>query len=208
MLVNKTVTGFIEELAGNSPAPGGGSAAALAGALGAALSTMVCNFTEGKPKFSDVQAEILKIKEKGLALKGDLVKYIDEDTNAFNEVMKAYRLPKESDEEKSIRSDRIQEANKQASLLPLKVAEACVEVLKLSIRVLIIGNPNTACDAAVSGVTAYAGFQGAIFNVKINLSSIKDEAFLQMIKDRITELQAHADATNQLILGKAKEIMG
>lgn len=208
MLVNKTVTGFIEELAGNSPAPGGGSAAALAGALGAALSTMVCNFTEGKPKFSDVQAEILQIKEKGLALKGDLVKYIDEDTNAFNEVMKAYRLPKESDEEKSIRSARIQEANKQASLLPLKVAEACVEVLKLSIRVLTIGNPNTACDAAVSGVTAYAGFQGAIFNVKINLSSIKDEAFLEMIKNRITELQAHADATNQLILGKAKEIMG
>lgn len=208
MLVDKTVTGFIEELASNSPAPGGGSAAALAGSLGAALTTMVCNFTEGKPKFSDVQGEILQIKEKGLVLKCDLVKYIDEDTNAFNEVMKAYKLPKESDEEKNIRSEKIQEANKQASLLPLKVAETCVEVLKLSIRVLTIGNPNTACDAAVSGVTAYAGFQGAIFNVKINLSSIKDEVFLRMIKDRVRKLQADADQLNQQILGKAKEVIG
>ncbi|AET70407.1 methenyl tetrahydrofolate cyclohydrolase [Desulfosporosinus orientis DSM 765] len=208
MLIDKTVTGFIEELASNSPAPGGGSAAALAGSLGAALTTMVCNFTEGKPKFSDVQDEIVQIKGKGLTLKSDLVKYIDEDTNAFNEVMKAYKLPKESDEEKAIRSEKIQEANKQASLLPLKVAEACVEVLKLSIRVLTIGNPNTACDAAVSGVTAYAGFQGAIFNVKINLSSIKDEAFLHMIKDRVGELQVDADQLNQQILERAKEVIG
>lgn len=208
MLIDKTVSGFVEELASNSPAPGGGSAAALAGSLGAALSIMVCNFTEGKLKFSSVQDEISQIKQKGLALKKDLLEYIDGDTDAFNEVMKAYKLPKETDAEKTLRSEKIQEATRQATLLPLKVAESCVEVLKLSLRVLTIGNPNTACDASVSGVTAYAGFQGAIFNVKINLSSIKDESFLQNVRDKIMGLQAEADNINQLILAKAKEVVG
>jgi len=208
MLVNKTVCGFVEELASNSAAPGGGSAAALAGSLGAALSIMVCNFTEGKPKFSSVQDEITQIKQKGLALKNDLMDYVDGDTNAFDEVMKAYKLPKETDAEKSLRSEKIQEATKQATLLPLKVAGSCLEVLKLSLKVLTIGNPNTACDAAVSGVTAYAGFQGAIFNVKINLSSIKDETFLQKVGDKILVLQDEADKSNQLILARAKEVIG
>ncbi len=208
MLINKTVSEFVEELASNSPAPGGGSTAALAGALGAALSMMVCNFTEGKPKFSSVQDEIFQIKQRGLILKDGLVNYIDGDTDAFDEVMKAYKLPKGTDEEKVLRSEQIQEATKQATLLPLKVAESCVEVLKLSLRVLTIGNPNTACDAAVSGVTAYAGFQGAIFNVKINLHSIKDETFLQTIRDKILELQEEADKYNQLILDRAKEVVG
>lgn len=208
MLINKTVSGFAEELASNSPAPGGGSVAALAGSLGAALSIMVCNFTEGKPKFSSVQDEISQIKQKGLALKNDLMDYIDGDTDAFNEVMKAYKLPKETDAEKALRSEKIQEATIQATLLPLKVAESCVEVLKLSLRVLTIGNPNTACDAAVSGVTAYAGFQGAIFNVKINLSSIKDELFLKIVRDKIIVLIEEADKLNQLILTRAKEVIG
>ncbi|AFQ45839.1 cyclodeaminase/cyclohydrolase family protein [Desulfosporosinus meridiei] len=208
MLIDKRVTEFVEELGSNSPAPGGGSAAALAGSLGAALSLMVCNFTEGKLKFSSVQEEIVQIKEKGISLKNRLLEYVDLDTDAFNEVMKAYKLPKETEAEKAHRSEKIQEATIQATLLPLKVAEACVEVLKLSIRVLTIGNPNTACDASVSGVTAYAGFQGAIFNVKINLGSIKDEEFLQDIKARIIELQAVADKTYYLILDKAKEVIG
>lgn len=208
MLINKTVSGFVEELASNSPAPGGGSAAALAGSLGAALSMMVCSFTEGKPKFHDVQDEISQIKQKGLVLKNDLMEYIDGDTNAFDEVMKAYKLPKETDAEKTLRSEKIQEATIQATLLPLKVAESCVEVLKISLRVLTIGNPNTACDAAVSGVTAYAGFQGGIFNVKINLSSIKDETFLQNVRDKIIVLQEEADETYQLILARAKEVIG
>ncbi|KGK88784.1 methenyltetrahydrofolate cyclohydrolase [Desulfosporosinus sp. HMP52] len=208
MLIDKRVTEFVEELGSNSPAPGGGSAAALVGSLGAALSLMVCNFTEGKPKFSSVQEEIVQIKEKGIALKHRLLEYVDLDTDAFNEVMKAYKLPKETEAEKAHRSEKIQEATIQATLLPLKVAESCVEVLKLSIRVLTIGNPNTACDASVSGVTAYAGFQGAIFNVKINLGSIKDEEFLQNIRAKITELQAEADKTYHLILDKAKEVIG
>ena len=208
MLIDKTVSGFVEELASNSPAPGGGSTAALAGTLGAALSVMVCNFTVDNPKFSDVKAEISLVKKKGIDLKNSLMEYIDGDTDAFDEVMKAYKLPKGTDAEKTLRVERIQEATKQATLLPLKVAEACIEVLKLSIRVLTIGNPNTACDAAVSGVVAYAGFQGAIFNVKINLSSIKDETFIQNVREKIIGLQEEADKYNQLILGRAKEVIG
>lgn len=208
MLIDKTVSGFVEELASNSPAPGGGSTAALAGTLGAALSVMVCNFTVDNPKFSDVKAEIFLVKKKGIDLKNSLMEYIDGDTDAFDEVMKAYKLPKGTDAEKTLRVERIQEATKQATLLPLKVAESCIEVLKLSIKVLTIGNPNTACDAAVSGVTAYAGFQGAIFNVKINLNSIKDETFIQSVRDKMIGLQEEADNYNQLILSRAKVVIG
>ncbi|KJR49386.1 Formiminotetrahydrofolate cyclodeaminase [Desulfosporosinus sp. I2] len=208
MLIDKTVSGFVEELASNSPAPGGGSTAALAGTLGAALSVMVCNFTVDNPKFSDVKAEISLVMKMGIDLKNSLMEYIDGDTDAFDEVMKAYKLPKGTDAEKTLRVEKIQEATKQATLLPLKVAESCIEVLKLSIRVLTIGNPNTACDAAVSGVIAYAGFQGAIFNVKINLNSIKDETFIQSVRDKIFGLQEEADKINQLILGRAKEVIG
>lgn len=208
MLIDKTVSGFVEELASNSPAPGGGSTAALAGTLGAALSVMVCNFTVDNPKFSDVKAEIFLVKKKGIDLKNSLMEYIDGDTDAFDEVMKAYKLPKGTDAEKTLRVERIQEATKQATLLPLKVAESCVEVLKLSIKVLTIGNPNTACDAAVSGVTAYAGFLGAIFNVKINLNSIKDETFIQSVRDKMIGLQEEADNYNQLILSRTKVVIG
>ena len=208
MLIDKTVSGFVEELASNSPAPGGGSTAALAGTLGAALSVMVCNFTVDNPKFSDVKAEIFLVKKKGIDLKNSLMEYIDGDTDAFDEVMKVYKLPKGTDAEKTLRVERIQEATKQATLLPLKVAESCIEVLKLSIKVLTIGNPNTACDAAVSGVTAYAGFLGAIFNVKINLNSIKDETFIQSVRDKMIGLQEGADNYNQLILSRAKVVIG
>lgn len=208
MLIDQTVSDFVEELASNSPAPGGGSTAALAGALGAALSLMVCNFTIDKPKFSDVQEEISLLKKKGIDLKNRLMKDIDGDTDAFAEVMKAYKLPKETDSEKTLRAEKIQEANKQATFLPLNVAQACIEVMELSIRVLTIGNPNTACDGAVSGVMAYAGFQGAIFNAKINLHSINDQAFNQDIRDKILILQDDADKVHQLIQAQAKKVIG
>ena len=208
MLIDHTVSGFVEELASDSPAPGGGSTAALAGTLGAALSLMVCNFTVDKPKFGEVQEEISLLRKKGLDLKNGLMKDIDGDTDAFAEVMKAYKLPKETDAEKTLRSERIQEANKQATLLPMSVAQACIEVMELSSRVLTIGNPNTACDGAVSGVMAYAGFQGAILNAKINLHSIKDQAFNQDIRAKIIVLQETADKIHQLIQAQAKKVIG
>lgn len=208
LLIDQTVSEFVEELASNSPAPGGGSTAALAGALGAALSLMVCNFTVDKPKFSEVQEEISLVKEKGLNLKDRLMKDIDGDTNAFAEVMKAYKLPKETDAEKTFRAESIQEANKQATLLPINVAQACIEVMELSAKVVLIGNPNTACDGAVSGVMAYAGFQGAILNAKINLHAIKDEAFNQDIRYKIMILQDDADRIHQVIQVQAKKVIG
>lgn len=208
MLINHTVSDFVEELASNSLAPGGGSTAALAGALGAALSLMVCNFTVDKPKFSAVQEEMLLVKKNGLDLKNRLMKDIDRDMDAFAEVMKAYKSPKETDVEKTLRAERIQETNKQATFLPLNIAQTCIEVMELSIKVLTIGNPNTACDGAVSGVMAYAGFQGAIFNAKINLPSINDPTFIQNIRDKITILQENADKIHQLIQAQAEKVIG
>lgn len=192
MLVHKTITEFIEELASDSPAPGGGSTAALVGALGAALCAMVANLTKGD-KFAMVKPEVDQCGAQAAALKDRLVRYVDEDTAAFNQVMAAYRLPKDSPEDKAQRTQMIQNAMQAAACLPLEVAFACRDVLQLSIRVIQVGNPNAASDAAVAGVTAYAAIYGALYNVKINLLSIKDSQFVEEMKEKINVLTTEAE---------------
>ena len=177
MLMEKTVRCFVTELASDSPAPGGGSAAALAGSLGAALTTMVCNLSTDEEKFKQSLPEIQSIRSEAATLMEKLMLAVDEDAQAFNEVMDAYKLPKTSDEEKSKRLATIQQSMKKAALLPLAVAGDCLEALKLAHRILPIGNANAASDAAVAGLMAYAAIQGALYNVKINLGFIKDTDF-------------------------------
>ena len=196
MLVNKSVRDFVTELASDSAAPGGGSAAALAGALGAALTTMVCNLSLDEEKFQAVLPEIQAIRLQASALKEKLTNAVDEDAQAFNAVMEAYKLPKSNDDEKKIRLATIQQSMKQAALLPLGVAGDSLEVLKLAARILPLGNQNAASDAAVSGLMAYAAIQGALFNVKINLGFIKDADFCATTRDRITAISAEAKQEN------------
>ena len=188
-LASMKVNGFLSELASNSPAPGGGSVAALAGSLGAALSSMVCNLTVGKEKYTDVQSEIKDALKKSERLRKDLTKLVDEDTEAFNDVMKAFKMPKETEEQKKKRSLAIQEGYETAANVPLETAKTCEKILDVALVVAKKGNENSITDSAVSALMAQAGVESAILNVKINLGSIKDEEFVKKISSELDKLQ-------------------
>ena len=207
MLMTKSVQDFITELAADSAAPGGGSAAALAGCLGAALTKMVCNLSLDEAKFGAVLPEIEAIRTESGDLLAKLTRAVDEDAAAFNEVMAAYKLPKATDEEKTARLAAIQQSMKQAALLPLGVAGDCLAVLKLAGRILPIGNANAASDAAVSGLMAYAALQGAIYNVKINLGSIKDAGFCQKTREQIADILDEAKKENAALNAAVEKVL-
>ena len=209
MLVDMTIKEFLAEITSDSPAPGGGSVAALAGAVGAALATMVGNLTLGNAKYGEVEGEVKALMPHLNSLQAKLVHYIDEDTEAFNQVMAAYRLPKGTDEEKQARSQAIQEALKGAATLPMNVARLCLEVLALSKQMLTIGNTNAASDAAVAGRMAHAGMWGAIYNVRINLDSIKDQDFAAAMKEEVkTVIDKGEAALKELIAETDRKIGG
>ena len=207
MLITKSVQDFITELAADSAAPGGGSAAALAGCLGAALTKMVCNLSLDEAKFGAVLPEIQAIQSQAADLLTKLTRAVDEDAAAFNEVMATYKLPKATEEEKTARLALIQQSMKKAALLPLSVAGDCLEVLKLAGRILPIGNANAASDAAVSGLMAYAALQGALYNVKINLGSIKDADFCQDTRQKIAAISDAAKKENAALTAAVEKIL-
>lgn len=208
MLTKMTITDFLQELGSNSPAPGGGSIAALAGALGGALTTMVCHLTVDNSKYAEVQDEIATILGEAVPLVACLTQAVDADTEAFNKVMAAYKLPKTTDEEKNLRSQAIQQAMQQAASLPLNVAECCLKILNMARRVLTIGNANAASDAAVAGLMAHAGLHGALYNVKINLASIKEEAFITSTQAKIQTIIAEDQALHEQLLKTAGKLIG
>jgi glutamate formiminotransferase/formiminotetrahydrofolate cyclodeaminase len=199
-LASMKINSFLSELASSSPAPGGGSVAALAGSLGSALSSMVCNLTIGKEKYSDVQDTIKKTLRKSEKIRKDLTRLIDEDTNAFNDVMKAFKMPKETDAQKEKRSKAIQEGYKIAANVPLETARTCEKILDVSRIVAEHGNQNSITDSAVSALMAQAGVESAILNVKINLGSIKDEKFVKQVSFELEELQNDTNIKTKKIL--------
>jgi formiminotetrahydrofolate cyclodeaminase len=176
-LINKTVTEFLDALASSAPAPGGGSVAALSGAMGAALISMVCNLTLGKKKYADVESDIQALVAQSEALRHELADLLQADVEAFTVVSQAYQMPRNTPEEKAARSAAIQEALKQATMPPIMVAEACVKVLALCTPVAEKGNRQAVSDAGVAALVAEAGLRSAALNVLINLNAIKDEAF-------------------------------
>jgi len=199
-LAGSTVKEFLSELASSSPAPGGGSVAALSGALGAALSSMVCNLTIGKENYADVQDEIKKVLRKSEALRNKLTTLIDKDTDAFNDVMKAFKMPKETEEQKNKRSKAIQEGYKVAASVPLETARTCEEILDVAIVVAKKGNQSSITDGAISAIMAKAGVKSAILNVKINLDSIKDEKFVKKISEELEKIEKNAaDKTDEVM---------
>jgi methenyltetrahydrofolate cyclohydrolase len=190
-LVKQNVKMFLDEVASSSPAPGGGSVAALAGALGAALTSMVCNLTKAKQGYEEVQEEIAEALEKSEELRKDLTDLIDKDTEAFNEVMKAIKLPKETEEQKEQRKIALQTAFKQAAEVPLETARKCIQILSVAHVVAEKGNKNSISDA-VSALMAQTGVQAAMLNVRINLSSIKDPDYVQQVTNELHELLQNA----------------
>ncbi len=198
-LASMKINNFLSELASSSPAPGGGSVAALAGSLGAALSSMVCNLTVGKEKYADVQDEIKEALKKSEKIRKDLTKLIDKDTEAFNDVMKAFKMLKETEQQKKKRSQAIQEGYKTAAMIPLETARTCEKIFGIAKIVAEKGNQNSITDSAVSAIMAHAGVESAILNVKINLGSIKDEKFVKQISSELSKLQKNANKkTNEI----------
>lgn len=178
MIVESSIEHFLDALASKSPTPGGGSAAAIIGAMGAALVSMVCNLTIGKKNYEEVGADMVIALEQAEALRARLVDLVRADIEVFDLVMAAYRLPKETESEKDARSQRIQEALKAATRVPLDCAEACAEVISLCQAVAEKGNRNVITDAGVGVMAAYAALRSADLNVHVNVGVIKDEVFV------------------------------
>jgi glutamate formiminotransferase/formiminotetrahydrofolate cyclodeaminase len=187
---------FLGDLASDSPTPGGGSVAALCGALGAALNSMVANLTIGKKKYADVEAEMKKNLADTETLRVELAQMIEEDAAAFDRVMVALRMPKETDEQKAARSDSLQQALVDAATVPMAVMEMCVGVIRLAAPVAEKGNANAVSDAGVAALVARAGVHSARLNVLINLGGIRSEKhrpFVEKATAGIDELIAEAD---------------
>jgi glutamate formiminotransferase/formiminotetrahydrofolate cyclodeaminase len=177
-LAAMTVAGFVDEVSRDTPAPGGGSIAALAGALGSALASMVVNLSIGKGEYDSRYEDLCELAGKAQAIKDDLVRAIDEDTEAFNEVLAGIRMAKDTPEQLAIRSKAIRAGYKCAAQVPLRTAERCRDVLDLCQQAADIGNLAVMSDAGVGALMAYAGVQGAIHNVRINLPHTRDDAFI------------------------------
>lgn len=212
MLIEKSVKGFIAQTASGEPTPGGGSVSALAGSLGGALTSMVSNLTVGKKAYEELSDDIkTKIqdnaKELAVVLE-ELTNIIDEDTNAFDKVMQAFKLPKGTDEEKAARSQAIQDGYKVALEVPLRCAEKCLKVLELQDVYADYGNINAITDVGVGTLLAYSGVEGALFNVTINLGSIKDQEYKKQIEEKVEATLAEAKKLKEELLAVVYKRLG
>jgi formiminotetrahydrofolate cyclodeaminase len=189
--------GFLGELASGSPTPGGGSVAALCGAIGAALNSMVANLTIGKKKYSDVEDEMKESLARTETLRIELAQMVDEDAAAFERVMTALRMAKDTDGQKADRKKALEQALVDAATVPLAVMEMCLGAAKLAKPVALKGNTNAVSDAGVAALVARAGVHSAKLNVLINLGGIRAEEhqeFVNRARGSIDELTAEADA--------------
>jgi formiminotetrahydrofolate cyclodeaminase len=198
-LTQRPVTEFLDALASSAPAPGGGSVAALSGALGAALLSMVCNLTLGKKRYAAVQDDIAALVERSEELRQRLTGLLEADVAVYTGVSTAYKMPRKSPEEKAARSAAIQEALKAAAQVPMQVAEACVEVLGLCTQAAELGNVNAVSDAGVAALMAEAGLRSAALNVIINVNSIKDQTFSGRLQSQLdTLLEGRSELKDQV----------
>jgi len=193
-LANLSITDFVDEVSRDTPAPGGGSIAALAGALGSALASMVVNLSVGKGEYDSQYNELCQLAEKAQVVKDELVRAIDADTEAFNEVIAGMRMAKDTSEQVELRSQVIKAGYKSAAEVPLRTAELCRQVLDICQAAANIGNMAVMSDAGVGALMALAGVQGAIHNVRINLPHTKDEAFIEQMQDRLGTLVSESKA--------------
>jgi glutamate formiminotransferase/formiminotetrahydrofolate cyclodeaminase len=199
-LVDLTVTGFADETASESPAPGGGSVAAYMGAMGVALGTMVANLSSHKRGWDDRWEEFSNWAEKGMQYQQELLKLVDEDTDAFNKIMDAFGLPKKTDEEKAIRKKAIEDATKNAILVPFRVMEIAHKSLEVIKAMAGIGNPNSVSDAGVGALAIRSCVKGAFLNVKINAAGLDDKIFVQDVTKKATKIENETERLEKEIL--------
>lgn len=187
-LVRKSVGEFVDEVSRDTPAPGGGSIAALAGSIGAALAAMVANLTVGKAGFDDRYEELDALAAKAQGIKDQLLTAVDEDTRAFNGVMDALRMPKDTQDQKTARSEAIQSGYKRATEVPMQTARHCRAALELCLAAARCGNDVMVTDAGVGALVSLAGVKGAAYNARINLKSIKDADYVKRMDAEIARL--------------------
>jgi len=197
MNTSNTIKNYLDEISANSPTPGGGNVSAFCGALACSLGMMVCNLTIGKKKYVEVESEMKEISIKLEGFKNDFLKLADEDNKAFEQVMNAFRMPKETEEEKETRSKRIESATIQAATVPTRVIETCRLIIPQIRAILSKGNKNSISDAGVAAILLKASAEGAYLNVMINCSSLSNktyaEEFLKKSEVILNEVKMHSE---------------
>ncbi len=208
MFTEMSVADYLDALASKEPVPGGGSGAALAGAEAAALVSMVCNLTIGKKGYEDVSAAMTELLAKSEAQRHELQRLLEADTQVYSRVMAAYRLPRQTAEEKAAREAAVQAALKEAAEVPLTTAERCAQVVDLALPAAEMGNQWAVSDAGVAALLAEAAMRAALLNVYINLASIKDVDFVQDVEARIVALTADKADLKDRILSIVNDKIG
>jgi formiminotetrahydrofolate cyclodeaminase len=204
LLTNQKITVFLEKTASGTPVPGGGSVSALSAALGAGLAEMVANLTIAKKGYEAVENEMKEIAEALQNLRKKLMAEVDKDANAYRDVLAAFKLPKNTEQEKEQRAGAIQGAMKNAARIPLGVAYDALQVMDLAEKAIRNGNRNAVSDGAVGTMMARTAVLGAIYNVKINLASVKDDAFVEEMMREVSKLEGRVHDRETEILSYVK----
>jgi methenyltetrahydrofolate cyclohydrolase len=208
VITQRPLESFLDELASGAPTPGGGSAAAIIGAMGAALVSMVCNVTIGKKGHEAVESEMKSVRDESEKLRLRLTALVAEDVAAFDALMAAYRLPKSSEEDKSLRAAAIQSSLLGATEAPLKCARACAEVVALSRRAGEKGYAGVISDAGVGVLAANTGLRSAALNVYINAPSLKDRAFADAATAELEQLLDDCARESELVFDLVRSRQG
>ena len=204
MLTNQKITDFLQKTASGTPVPGGGSISALSAALGAGLTEMVANLTIAKKGYEAVENQMQEVAQTVQDLRKKLVTEVDKDSNAYKDVLAAFKLPKTTEDEKEQRTQAIQNAMKNAARVPLGVAYDALQVMDLAEKVIRNGNRNAVSDGAVGTMMARTAVLGALFNVKINLASVKDRAFVEEMMGEVNKLESRVHEREAEILSYVK----
>ncbi len=199
-----TIADYVADASSNKPAPGGGSISAMVAVLGTTMGSMAGNFTVGKKKFADVEAEVGGMLDRLEQLRTELLSLVDEDVTAYTGIGKAYGMPRKTDEEKAARRAEIQKALVVAMDVPLRIMDACSEVMKLLAGLVDVANPNLISDVGVSAIVTEAGLRSAKLNVEINLAGLKDRQMVQETTGRISELADKSAAVHDEVLRKVQ----
>lgn len=205
-LQDLAVKEFIDKVTGNDPVPGGGSVSALNGSLAASLAAMVANLTVGRKKYAEVNDEMEGLSARLTGLSAQLLNDVDRDAEAYDRVFAAFKLPKETDEEKAVRTEAIQRETKYAAEVPMEVARTVHAMLPLIDTVARKGNSNAVTDACVAMMCARTAVLGALLNVRINLTSITDEAFVKEMSAEAERLERETLAAEQQVLEYVKTV--
>jgi len=203
LYIEQSIKKYLEDLSAKLPAPGGGSVAALTGALAGGLISMVCNFTIGNPKFPDLQQnECMGILSSAGSVREELCRLIDEDVRVYGKVSIAYKLPKDTEEQKAKRAIVIQEVLKEAMQVPEQILKLSYQLLELAEKLLEAGNPGLITDTGMAAVLSCAAMESALLNVEINLSSITDKEFTEKTRIALKPLMAKGGAIKYEVVKK------